>query len=178
MWCSPENADNIKQTYFCRNANAMVETTLPNYNDNESICLLRVRNGITIDSLAYQNDWHYALLDNEDGVSLERIDFSSTTSDKNGWHSAASTVGFATPTYQNSQYSETGIAEDAISISPAVFTPDNDGDKDFVFIQYQFSEPGYTCNVSLYDAKGREIKKTGETGIAGQHRTVSVGWHR
>ncbi len=154
-----ENADNIKQTYFCRNANAMVETTLPNYDDNESICLLRVRNGITIDSLAYQNDWHYALLDNEDGVSLERIDFSSTTSDKNGWHSAASTVGFATPTYQNSQYSETGIAEDAISISPAVFTPDNDGDKDFVFIQYQFSEPGYTCNVSLYDAKGREIKK-------------------
>ncbi|MBK8659520.1 MAG: lamin tail domain-containing protein, partial [Bacteroidetes bacterium] len=153
-----ENAENIRQAYFCRNANTLVETALPNYDDNESICLLKLHNSYTIDSLAYENDWQYALLDNEDGVSLERIDFNSITSDKNAWHSAASTVGFATPTYLNSQYSETGISEDAIAITPPVFTPDNDGDKDAVFIQYQFSEPGYTCNVRLYDAKGREIK--------------------
>ncbi len=153
-----ENAENIQQSYFCRNANALVETELPNYDDRESICLLKLHNSYSIDSLAYESDWHYALLDNEDGVSLERIDFNSTTSDKNTWHSAASTVGFATPTYLNSQYSETGISEEAIAITPPVFTPDNDGDKDAVFIQYKFSEPGYTCNVRLYDAKGREIK--------------------
>lgn len=153
-----ESADNIRLEYFCNNPSAIVEMDLPNYDDNESICILKSATGETIDSLAYLNDWHFVLLDDEDGVSLERIDFSLPAQDPANWHSAASTVGFATPTYLNSQYSETGISEDAISISPEVFTPNNDGDKDFTFIQYAFSEPGYTCNIRLFDAKGREIK--------------------
>jgi flagellar hook assembly protein FlgD len=97
-------------------------------------------------------------LDIEDGVSLERIDFDKPTQDKNNWHSAASTEGFATPTYKNSQFSETGISEDQINVTPEVFTPDNDGDKDFTFINYKFSETGYTINIRIYDANGREIR--------------------
>lgn len=153
-----ENIENIKRNYYCDNPNAFSEISLPNYDDNQSICLLRVHNGETVDSLAYEHNWHFALLDVEDGVSLERIDFNLPTQDKNTWHSAASTAGFATPTYLNSQFSETGIAEDAITISPEVFTPDNDGEKDFSFIQYKFTEAGYTCNIRIYDAKGRAIK--------------------
>jgi flagellar hook assembly protein FlgD len=63
-----------------------------------------------------------------------------------------------TPTYLNSQYSETGITDDAITIEPEVFTPDNDGEKDFTQIIYQFSEAGYSATIRIYDAKGREIK--------------------
>ena len=68
--------------------------------DDESICVLRNHNGITIDSLSYDHNWHFALLDIEDGVSLERIDYNKPTQDKSNWHSAASTAGFATPTYR------------------------------------------------------------------------------
>ncbi len=153
-----QNAENVSLQYFCQNPNALVETSLPNYDDNESICLLKAHNGETVDSLAYTHDWHFALLDVEDGVSLERIDFNKPTQDRSNWHSAASTSGFATPTYLNSQFSETGIADDAITITPEVFTPDNDGDKDFTFIQYQFIEAGYSCNIRIYDIKGREVK--------------------
>lgn len=153
-----ENAANIQFEYFSENPNAIVETSLPNYDDNESICVLKARNSETLDSLAYMNDWHFGLLDDEDGVSLERIDFNLPTQDKNNWHSAASTVGFATPTYLNSQFSETGISEDDITIAPEVFTPDNDGEKDFSFIIYKFTEAGYSCNIRIFDAVGREVK--------------------
>ena len=43
-------------------------------------------------------------------------------------------------------------------MTPEVFTPDNDGDKDYTFINYKFSETGYTINIRIYDANGREIR--------------------
>jgi hypothetical protein len=154
-----ENTVNIEQNYMVDNPAAMLQVpTLPNYSDDESICVLRNHNGITIDSLSYDHNWHFALLDIEDGVSLERIDYNKPTQDKSNWHSAASTVGFATPTYRNSQFSETGISDDEIKIDPEVFTPDNDGEKDFTYIIYKFTEAGYTLNAKIYDAKGREIR--------------------
>ena len=154
-----ESTDNIRQNYFVENRNALLQvSSLPNYDDNQSVCVLRSHNSITIDSLAYDHNWHFALLDIEDGVSLERIDYNKPTQDKSNWHSAASTVGFATPTYRNSQFSETGITDDEIKVEPEVFTPDNDGEKDFTYIIYKFSEAGYTLNGKVYDAKGREIR--------------------
>jgi hypothetical protein len=156
LTASPEN---IQQNYFVETPQALVNVpSLPNYADDKSICLLKIHNGVTLDSLAYDHSWHFPLLDIEDGVSLERIDFDKPTQDKNNWHSAASTAGFATPTYKNSQFSETGISEDQINVTPEVFTPDNDGDKDFTFINYKFSETGYTINIRIYDANGREIR--------------------
>ncbi len=154
-----EDASNIQLNYSVQNPGALVEVSaLPNYDDNQSICVLRNHNGNTIDSLAYDHKWHFALLDVEDGVSLERIDYNKPTQDKSNWHSAASTAGFATPTYRNSQFSETGITDDEIVIDPEVFTPDNDGEKDFTYIVYKFSEAGYALNARVYDAKGREIR--------------------
>lgn len=154
-----QNTENIKSFYHCENPFAVfLVSGLPNYDDNESICMLRLKNSTTIDSLAYKDDWHFALLDDENGVSLERIAFDLPTQNPSSWHSAASTVGYATPTYLNSQFSASGITDNAVTINPEVFTPDNDGDKDFTFIEYQFTEPGYLCNITLFDAVGREIK--------------------
>ena len=154
-----EDIANIQQNYFVENVNALLEVPqLPNYDDNQSICVLKNHNGLTIDSLSYDHTWHFALLDIEDGVSLERIDYNKPTQDKSNWHSAASTIGFATPTSRNSQFSETGINDDEIKIDPEVFTPDNDGEKDFTYIIYKFTEAGYTLNAKVYDAKGREIR--------------------
>ncbi len=163
-----ENTENIQQNYLVENPNALLQvTSLPNYDDNQSICVLRNHNSNTIDSLAYDHNWHFALLDVEDGVSLERIDYNKPTQDKSNWHSAASTVGFATPTYRNSQFSETGIIDDEIKIEPEVFTPDNDGEKDFTYILYKFSEAGYVMNAKVYDTKGREIRTLAHSELLG-----------
>ncbi len=162
-----ESRDNILQNYFVENLTHIIEISLPNYDDNQSICLLKVHNGETIDSLTYDHNWHFPLLDVEDGVSLERIDFDKATVDKSNWHSAASTAGFATPTFVNSQYSETGITSDEIKVDPEVFTPNNDGEKDFTFVHYKFTEAGYSLNIRIYDSKGREIRTIAKSELTG-----------
>jgi hypothetical protein len=163
-----ENIENIQQNYFVENPDALIKVpSLPNFPDDGGICVLQAHHSIAIDSLSFSSKWHFALLDIEDGVSLERIDYNKPTQDKNNWHSAASTVGFATPTYRNSQFAETGVSEDEVKIDPEVFTPDNDGEKDITNINYKFAEPGYIMNAKVYDAKGREIRNLVESELLG-----------
>lgn len=130
----------------------------PNFPDAAGICVLKTIDGVTIDSLSYSEKWHYALLHDKNGIALERIDYNKPSNDKNNWHSAAGDVGYGTPTYLNSQFHSSGISEDAISVEPEVFSPDNDGYKDFTFIKYKFKEPGYQIYIRIFDAVGREIK--------------------
>jgi hypothetical protein len=101
---------------------------------------------------------HFPLLSTVDGVSLERISSEKQTQDKQNWHSAAQSIGFATPTYQNSQYSNFLYLEDPITISPDIFSPDNDGYNDNLSINYQFSTSGYVANVQIFDSKGKLMK--------------------
>ena len=77
-----------------------------------------------IDAFAYYEDMHFSLLETTDGVSLERLNPNAKTQNSNNWHSAASTAGFGTPTYKNSQELITqSIGE--ININPKSFTPNS-----------------------------------------------------
>jgi hypothetical protein len=132
---------------------------MPAYNDDEGTVVLFYNDSI-IDEFSYNEKMHFALITDDEGVSLERIDPLKPTDDQDNWHSAASTAGFATPANQNSQFRQLadGIG-DEIEIEPETFSPDNDGYEDVVFIRYQFNEPGYVANLSIYDAKGRLVKR-------------------
>lgn len=153
------NPDIIKAQYNVKEPSQLIKLSrFPNFADGAGICVLKTSSGLVVDSLSYSAKWHYALLDDKNGVSLERIDYNKPTNDKSNWHSAAGDIGFATPTYLNSQFYATGIADDAISIDPEVFSPDNDGYKDFTFIKYHFTEPGYQIYIRIFDGVGREIK--------------------
>jgi flagellar hook assembly protein FlgD len=103
-------------------------------------------------------------------VSLERIDPDGLSQDENNWHSAASTAGYGTPTYKNSQYKLTQIINAKIEVSPKVFSPDNDGRDDIATINYKTTEPGYVANITIYDANGRPVKylvRNGTLGLSG-----------
>jgi hypothetical protein len=153
------NPSIVSTQYNVKHPEALITCkNFPNYPDKEGIAVVKLFNGITIDSLYFSEKWQYPLIDDRNGVALERIDFNKPTNDKSNWHSAASDIGFGTPTYLNSQFYSTGIADDAITIDPEVFTPDNDGIKDFTLIRYKFTEAGYRASIRMYDAVGREIK--------------------
>jgi flagellar hook assembly protein FlgD len=98
------------------------------------------------------------MIDDKNGVSLERIHFNRPSQERSNWHSAASTVGFATPAYKNSQFKETVQITENITISPEAFSPDNDGYNDFLNIYYRFEEPGWTANIRIFDAGGRPVR--------------------
>jgi flagellar hook assembly protein FlgD len=106
-------------------------------------------------------------LNNVEGVSLERIDFNKPTQDAGNWHSAATNAGYGTPGYQNSQFT-TGIqAQSRITITPEIFSPDNDGFDDFATVAYQFPDPGYVCNISIFDANGRLVRYLTRNALCG-----------
>ena len=165
--------ENLQLNYLVKDPGAVFElSSLPSFPDDEGIVLLLNKQGDVIDEVNYHRNWHFKLIDNDEGISLERIDPDATSQLSANWQSAASTVGYGTPTYVNSQLKQSGISDMAVSISPKIFSPDNDGQDDFVMINYAFDEPGYVANVTLFDAAGRPVKNLVRNGTLAQHGSL------
>ncbi len=139
--------------------------------DNGTVCLSTTTD--IIDNFIYYSDMQFALLNSTKGVSLERIDFNRTTQDRTNWHSAAQDAGFGTPGFKNSQYNDAGETDNAIEITPEVFSPDEDGYNDIVNINYHFDTPGYTANITIFDSKGLLIKHLIRNELLGIKGTFS-----
>jgi len=137
---------------------------LPAFDDGSIISILGAEQLFgrdTIDKFAVDKNYHNPLIDITKGVSLERIDFDAPTQDRNNWQSAAESAGWATPAYENSQrYTGTGgSSNDCVTITEEIFSPDGDGYRDFLRIDYDLDTPGYIANVRIFDARGRQIKQ-------------------
>ncbi|MEM1319964.1 MAG: lamin tail domain-containing protein [Bacteroidota bacterium] len=158
---SPDPLD-IQQRYFSQHPEAYVASDLPSYDSRADTVVLYTAGpsgALVIDELAYSRSFHHALLDVRRGVSLERIDPSGVTSSAANWHSAAESVGFATPTYQNSQFlANAGGGPEVVSIPNPRLSPDGDGFEDFLQINYATDQVGYTANIKIFDAEGREVR--------------------
>ncbi|MDD3526408.1 MAG: gliding motility-associated C-terminal domain-containing protein, partial [Bacteroidales bacterium] len=59
----------------------------------------------------------------------------------------------------NSQFSPLLVTEDPITLSPEIFSPDNDGFDDVLNIHYNYQEPGRNASITIYDARGRKIRR-------------------
>ena len=166
-----ENAINLSLDYLVQNPDAVFElSSLPSFPDDEGDVVILNFQGAVVDEVKYKDDWQFALLANPDGVALERIDPDGFSQEAGNWHSAASTAGYGTPTYKNSQYKLLQTISATIEVIPKVFSPDNDGRDDVATIQYKTSEPGYIANITIYDANGRPVRnlvKNGTLGLQG-----------
>ena len=171
-----EDRDDILEKYTVENEAALIDNDLPSFNDkdgNVSIFYKDGDNRIMIDSFDYNENFHFALLDDEDGVSLERINSNTSSQTASNWHSAASTVGFATPTYENSQLRSTQNNSEIFSIPETVFSPDQDGFQDLLLIEYQVENQGYLATVKIYDAKGRLVRQLFSNELLAQQGTLT-----
>ena len=154
-----DDRNNILQNYLSSNPNGVLEIgSVPTLDAHNGTIALITANGKIIDELTYADSWHYALLHNKQGVSLERISFDAKTQDENNWHSAASVVGFATPAYLNSQSNIATNTTAEIDLDPKVFTPDNDGKNDILLIRYHLDNAGYSANINIYNSLGILVK--------------------
>lgn len=157
-----ESPSDVKSVYETQNDEAFVANDLPSFNNDEgNITLFRggTSGATVIDELNYNEAFHHPLLDNPDGVSLERLDPNALTQDPNNWHSASELVGYATPTYKNSQsISSTNTVDDFFEIPEKKLSPDGDGFQDFLLINYKTDGPGYTAQIKIHDLEGRLVK--------------------
>lgn len=166
--------EKVNKQYYCPDTKSFLKmSSFPSYNNESGTVLLRNAEGAIIDNMNYNEELHHPLLNSVEGVSLERINFNRPSSDETNWHSAAASVGFASPGYKNSQFNEFTEVDDPITIEPEIFSPDNDGYNDVVNIIYSFSEPGYSASLTIYDCRGRMVKMIVNNEILGSEGTFS-----
>jgi len=164
----------VKSQYYTSNPNGFNEmTSFPSFNNDSGSVAISKKNGDIIDLVRYNDGMQFPLLNSTDGVSLERINYDRPASDLTNWNSASESVGFATPAYKNSQYSNGEQIESPITVEPEIFSPDNDGFNDAVNINYTFTTSGYLANVTIYDANGRLIKILVKNELIGTIGTFS-----
>ncbi len=157
--CISEDGNAIKREYATTNPNQFIDlASMPSYPDASGTVVLMNSVGKVIDEFSYDEKWHFDLLDNTEGISLERIDYNAATRQRSNWFSAAATSGYATPAYQNSQFRADLQPRGDLTIAPKVFSPDQDGSDDFTNIRIDMGEPGYVANVKVYDASGRLVR--------------------
>ena len=154
-----EDKASLQKQYLVKNEDAvMVLSSLPSFPDNKGTVVLIELNGAIIDEAAYEDDWHFGLIDNKEGVALERIDPNAASQNKSNWHSASTTAGYGTPTYQNSQFRKMEDIKAVVNVLPRIFSPDNDGRDDILTISYGVEEIGYVANVIIFDGVGRIVR--------------------
>lgn len=155
----------LLQHYVARYPANIIQTaeSLPSMDDKEgSIAVVTSDLTVITDYLQYQDDMHLAVLKDDDGVSLERLSFEKPAADDDNWQSAAATAGFATPGYQNSQYSRPQ-PKGEIGLEPKVFSPNQDGYHDLLHIVYNFPDPNNVISISIWSPEGYEVVKLQES---------------
>ncbi len=163
------DSSSVHLFYYTSCPDCFFETaSLPSFPDDRGTVVLLNDSLQVLDEFQYSEKMHHPLLDDCEGISLERLSFESATASAANWHSAASSVGFATPGYANSQQREELQTKENIVLSPEVFSPNNDGYNDRLLIHYQLEKPGYSGNVKIYDSQGRLVSHLVKNEIMGQ----------
>ncbi|MEO8415123.1 MAG: lamin tail domain-containing protein [Ginsengibacter sp.] len=148
----------VKSQYLATNPDAFIQVSpMPSFPDDAGYVIILNNQGLITDEVHYADKWHFPLISNTEGVSLERIDYDGPSL-QNNFHSAATSAGYGTPGYKNSQYRINEQIKGEIKVTPGIFSPDNDGIDDFAMVEYNFPSPGYVTNIIIFDASGRAVR--------------------
>ncbi|MCC5943470.1 MAG: lamin tail domain-containing protein [Bernardetiaceae bacterium] len=162
------DSEQLKSQYPNGKEETFFEMNLPGYPIAGGTVLLLTPEREIADRFDYERNMHFSLVADIRGVSLERISFDAPTNDRQNWHSAASTVGYGTPGYLNSQSvnnPQSAQAANCFSLSTEVIVPDGDGIDDFVQINYDCEANGQVVTIRIFDMKGRVIKHLVESQL-------------
>ena len=161
------NSSIVKNQYITTNPGAFINVSnMPSFSNDKGDVLILNNQGNIIDEVAYGDNWQFPLVTNTEGVSLERINYDGPSVQSN-FHSAATSVGYGTPGYKNSQYRLNESVVGEIKVTPDIFSPDNDGTDDFATIDYNFPAPGYVSNIAIFDATGRPVRYLQRNSLSG-----------
>lgn len=147
---------------------------LPSLPDDTGNVVITLTNGTVIDAFAYSQNMQNVLIDNSEGVSLERVNPDDSTQTEANWQSAASTVK-ATPGYKNSQFHASSFKEEKhyFSLERPTFTPNNDGYNDLLFIHYQLPTDGYAISITAFTPNGHKVVVVCNNQLAGTDGEIS-----
>lgn len=148
-----------------------VENELPTLPDDAGgIALLY--DGTALDALVYASDWHHPLLADEEGVSLERLRWEAPTQSRDNWQSAPAVVQYGTPSYENAQRVDEAMVSTGFSLAYETFSPDDDGYRDVLLLDYALDVTDVVARVRVYDREGRLVRDLLNNVLLGTRGTV------
>ncbi len=139
-------------------SNGLDVSKMPSMPDDKGNVLLLNGDGSFIDGFSYDNNMHYPLIKNTEGVSLEKINPDLSSAETVSWMSASESSGFGTPGFINSQYRNINPeTREIVFYEKKWFTPDNDGNDD-TFLMTLKPEKSGILTIGVYDMSGIKVK--------------------
>lgn len=161
-----EDSTDIQHDFSIYGIGTFVIMDLPAYNDDSGSVYLLGPTIQVIDFFQYDEDMHFALIGDEEGKSLERGTFDGGMNNAEIWHTASENVEWGTPGYLNSQILYPAV-DGTVTLSPEIFSPDNDGYQDVLTIQLDLETTDNIINIEIYDSRGRRIKELKDNFFTG-----------
>lgn len=167
-----EDTLDIKNDFSIYGIGTFIDMDLPTYPDDSGTVYMLTKDSLIIDYFHYDKNYHYVLITDKNGKSLERISFEGGMNNPDNWHTAAENVEWGTPGYENSQLLYPAITG-TISIDPQLFSPDNDGYNDVLTINLEFSNVDNVVDVEIFDNRGRRIKELKDNFFVGNSALIT-----
>ena len=172
--CFAKSVPAVCSQYECVEDRLIELTKLPSLLDDKGNIALQSPSGEIIDEVSYTEKMHTALLDDKEGIALEKINPADVSGDRSRWLSASTACGGGTPGKENSQYHEADESPDeGFSLEKESFTPDGDGLDDVLLISYRFIGDNGVANVKVYDASGRFVKTIADNYLLSAQGTLT-----
>jgi len=162
-----EEVDFLFQEYKPEQGAQIEFQELPSFNNDEGNVTIINSSGIVLDSFDYSEDQHFQLIDDTEGVSLERVSFEVAATDTRNWQSAAQSVRYATPGYENSSSITVIGGEESFQLEKETFSPNQDGEDDQLILTYSLEKSGFIANITVHDAAGFKIKELSNNELLG-----------
>lgn len=164
----------VTTNYTVRYPSKLIEaSSMPSYNDASGSVVVTNTDTVILDRFDYTEDMHSRLLRDREGVALERRSFEEPANERANWYSAASTAGYGTPTYANSQSREFLFLDDNFNIETTLFSPDGDGYNDLLDITYNLKQCDLAANITVFDAHGRAVRQLARGVLLGCRGTLT-----
>ncbi len=167
------NREKISERYISTDPQNLFEVKyLPAMPDDGGHLILFNRELDKIDEVIYNDNMHYYLLSEDEGIALERIDPKTASLIADNWHSASEIAGWGTPGAPNSMNYDLTNINDNLIFSSSKITPDSDGYDDVLKIGITMTGNGNVLSVTVFDEDGRYVRQIAENMFAGNEAAL------
>lgn len=150
--------DDVRLRYQTPDEAVIISQSLPAFNNDSGNITLRYL-GQELDVFNYDEDLHSIIINDTEGVSLERISPDLGSNDKNNWTSGQAINLFATPGYRNGALIEEINGTQLISLRDSYFSPNGDSHMDYAILDYNLDKAGYLATIDIFNDSGQRVKK-------------------
>ncbi len=154
--------DDTPETMIAVNA-LVLENKLPSYNNDEGWVYLLNEAGDTIDYMFYEDAMHHPVIEDDNGISLEKYGTDQISNDARNWSSATTGPPIVngpkgTPGRPNSIRNTPGEVSEVFYVEPELFIPYNNGFYDHIDFHWNLPESSaYAASITIYTDNGREV---------------------